>query len=62
MYAEDLRRDNGSDREAVENVYEGLPRLDITPSLALVIKPVYCVKRVRTVCLIWIMKHHLVLR
>ena len=49
MYAEDLRRDDGSDRKAVEYVYECLPHHDITPSLALVIKSVCCVKRVRIV-------------
>ena len=43
MHAKDLRRDYGSDRKAVEDVYECLPRLDITPPLALIIKPVYCV-------------------
>ena len=44
MYAEDLRRDDGGDRKAVEYVYEGPPHPDITPSLALVIKSVHCVK------------------
>ena len=62
MYAEDARRDDGGDGKAVEYVYEGLPHPDITPSLALVIKSVYCVKRVRAVRLAWVMKHHLVLR
>jgi hypothetical protein len=40
--AEDLRRDDGRDGEAVEDVDERLPRLDITASLAFVIEAVYC--------------------
>lgn len=52
MHAEDLRRDDSSDGKTVEDVDECLPRLDVTPSLALVIKPVYYVKRIRTVRLI----------
>ena len=48
MHAEDFRRDNGSDRKTVEDVYECFPRLDITPPLALVVKPIYYDKRVST--------------
>lgn len=39
---EDLGRDNGGNRQAVEYVDEGLPDLDVAPSLALVVKPVDC--------------------
>ena len=48
MYTEDFRRDDGGNRKTVEDVNECLPRLDITPPLALVIKPVYYATRVRT--------------
>ena len=40
MDAEYLRRDDGRDRETVEDVYEGLPNLDATSSFAFVIKAV----------------------
>ena len=42
MYAEDFRRDDGGNGKTVEDVYECLPRLDITPPFALVVKPVHC--------------------
>lgn len=42
MHAKDLRRNYSGNRKAVEDVYECLPRLDITPPLALIIKPVDC--------------------
>ena len=60
MYAEDLRRDNGSNGKAVEHVYECLPRLDITPPLAFIIKPVHCGERIRTARRIQIARPHLV--
>jgi hypothetical protein len=39
-----LGRDDGGDREAIKDIDEGFPRLDITSSLAFVIKPIYCVQ------------------
>ncbi len=42
MYAEDLGCNNSGDWEAVEHVDKRLPCLDVTPSLALVIKSVNC--------------------
>lgn len=48
VYAEDFRRDDGSNGKTVEDVYESLPCFNITPPLALVVKPVYYDKRVRT--------------
>jgi hypothetical protein len=42
MHTEYLGRDDGGDWEAVEYVDERLPRLDVTPPLALVIKSVNC--------------------
>jgi len=41
MNAEYLRRHYSCDGEAVEYIDEGLPRLDITPSLAFVVKAIY---------------------
>lgn len=43
MNAEDLGGDDSGDGEAVEDVYERLPGLDVTPSFAFVVKAVYCV-------------------
>ncbi len=40
MNAKDLRRDNSSDGETVEDIDECLPRLQITPSFAFVIEAV----------------------
>jgi hypothetical protein len=40
VHGEDLLVDDGSDREAVEAVGEGLPQLDVVPSLALIIEAV----------------------
>ena len=42
MDTEDLGSDNSGDWEAVEHVNKCLPCLDITPSLAFVIKAVHC--------------------
>lgn len=41
MHAEDLRRNNCSNREAIEHVDKRLPHLDVTPSFAFVIESVY---------------------
>ena len=40
MAAEDLLVDDGGEGEAVEAVGEGLPQLDVVPSLALVVEAV----------------------
>jgi hypothetical protein len=45
MHAEDLLVNDGCDRETVEAVGEGLPQLDVVPTLALVVEPVYAVDR-----------------
>ena len=45
MHAKDFLVDNGSDRQAIEAVCEGLPDLDIVPPLALVVDAVDAVDR-----------------
>lgn len=45
MHGEDLLVDDGSNRKAVEAVGEGLPQLDVVPSLALVVEAVDAVDR-----------------
>lgn len=45
VHAEDLLVDDGSHGKAVEAVREGLPQLDVVPSLALVVEPVNSVDR-----------------
>lgn len=40
MYAKDLASDDGSDRERVEDVDKGLPRLDVGTAFTLVVEPV----------------------
>lgn len=62
MYAEDFGRDDSSDRKTVEDVYKCLPRLNITPPFALVIKPVHFDKCIRTAHLNRIMEPHLLSR
>lgn len=42
MNAENLRGDDCSDRETVENVDESFPNLDVAPSFALVIESIHC--------------------
>jgi hypothetical protein len=42
MNAEDLARNDSSDRQAVERVDERLPDLDVAPPLALVVEAVDC--------------------
>jgi len=42
MNAEYLGGNNGSNGKAVENVYKGFPRLDITSSFAFIVEAVYC--------------------
>lgn len=41
MNTEYLGGNNSSNRKAVENVDEGLPRLDVTPSFTFIVEPVY---------------------
>ena len=41
VYTEDLRRDDGRDGQAVEDVDERLPRLDVTAALALVVEAIH---------------------
>jgi hypothetical protein len=41
MNAKDLARHDGSDRERVEHVDKGLPRLDISPSFTFVVESVH---------------------
>lgn len=48
MHAEDLGSNDSGDWEAVEHVDKSLPCLDITPPLALVIKPVHCRSSAKT--------------
>ena len=43
MHCKDFLVDDGSDWQAVEAISEGLPQLDIVPSLALVVETVYAV-------------------
>jgi hypothetical protein len=45
MHSEDLLVDDGSNRQAVEAVGEGLPQLDIISSLALVVEAVDAIDR-----------------
>lgn len=40
MHGEDLLIDDGRDGQAVEAIGEGLPELDVVPSLALVVEAV----------------------
>ena len=40
MYAENLGGDDGSNGKAIEDVYEGLPGLDVTATFAFIIKTV----------------------
>jgi hypothetical protein len=40
VYAKDLASDDGSDRERVEDVDKGLPRLDVGTAFTLVVEPV----------------------
>lgn len=49
MNAEYLGRDNCSNGQAVEDVNEGLPGLDVTPSFALVIETVHCMMAISRV-------------
>ena len=48
MHAEDLGRNNSGDWEAIEHIDERLPCLDVTPSLALVIKSIHCRSSAKT--------------
>ena len=48
VYAKDLASDDGSDRERVEDVDKGLPRLDVGTAFTLVVEPVDYV-RVRAI-------------
>lgn len=41
MYAKDLGGNDGGNGEAIEHVNEGLPRLDVAPSLAFVVEAVH---------------------
>lgn len=43
MHGENLLVDDGGNRKAVEAVGEGLPELDVVPSLALIVETVYTV-------------------
>lgn len=45
MHGEDLLIDNGSNRQAVEAIGEGLPELDVVAALALIVEPVDTVDR-----------------
>jgi len=40
MHSEDLLVDDSGDGETVETVGKGLPKLDVVPTLALIVKPV----------------------
>ena len=40
MHAEDLRRDNCSNGQAIEHINKGLPHLDITPSFTFIIETI----------------------
>ena len=40
MHAEDLRRDDGSNGQAIEDIDEGFPCLQVTPSFAFVVEAV----------------------
>jgi hypothetical protein len=42
MNAEYLGGNNGSNGKAVENVYKGFPRLDVTPSFTFIVETIYC--------------------
>lgn len=41
MNTEYLGGNNSSNRKAVENVDESLPRLDVTPPFTFIVEPVY---------------------
>lgn len=45
MHGEDFFVNDGGDRQAVEAICESLPELDVVPSLALIVEPVYAVDR-----------------
>lgn len=45
VHAEDLLVDNSSHRQAVEVIGKGLPKLDVIPTLALIVKAVDPVDR-----------------
>lgn len=42
MDAKDFRSNDGGDWKTVENIDEGLPNFDVTPTLALIIEPIHC--------------------
>jgi hypothetical protein len=45
MHCEDLLIDDGGNGQAVEAIREGLPELDVVPSLALIVETVDTVNR-----------------
>ena len=45
MHSENLLVDDGSNRQAVEAVRKGLPKLNVVPPLALIVEPIDAVDR-----------------
>lgn len=48
MYTKYLRGNNGRDGKTIENINEGFPGFDVTPSFAFVIKTVDCKRKLKT--------------